>query len=284
MSSTLSPQLFAILSSLVEEHLGLHYGPDDRALFGDKITARAAAAGFDNPLDYYYFLRYDPAAAAELDALADALVVGETYFFRELDALCAAVEHVVAPAIAARGRARIWCAGCATGEEPLSLAMLLERSGLRGRSEIVATDVSARALQRAREADYGPRSLRALPPNPTPSGFDARLGAVVDASIVQHGGRVRVARSLVGAIDYRQLNLLDDSAVAALGTFDLVLCRNVLIYFADTTVTNVVGAIAKVLRQDGRLIVGASESLLRFGTALRCQERGGAFLYAKEKA
>lgn len=282
MATSLSPQLFAILSALVEERLGLHYGVEDLTLFGDKIVARAAEAGFDNPLDYYYFLRYDPAAAAELDALADALVVGETYFFRELDALRATVEHVVAPAVAKRGRARLWSAACATGEEPLSLAMLLEEAKLRDRCEIIATDVSGRSLEKAQAGNYGQRSLRVLPPQATPPSFTDRLGGIVETMLDRQGLRAQASRRLVAGIDYRQLNLLDQAAVAELGVFDAILCRNVLIYFSDETVKRVVGSLSAALHDEGRLVVGASESLLRLGTALGCEERGGAFLYGKD--
>jgi chemotaxis protein methyltransferase CheR len=279
MTDTLSPQLFAIFSALVEERIGIHYGPEDLELFSDKVTTRAREAGFESVLDYYYFLRYDAAAVAELDALADALVVGETYFFRELDALRAGITHAVLPAVARSGRARVWSAACATGEEPVSLALLLAEAGVRDRTEIVATDVSARALAKAREGNYGNRSLRALPPNRTPAGFTDLLGRLSSAAIAREGQRAQVSRSVVADIDYRQLNLLDDAAAASLGTFDLVLCRNVLIYFADPTVRRVVGTLARSLREGGRLVIGASESLLRFGTILRCEERGGAFLY-----
>ncbi len=282
MSKPLSPQLFAILSALVEERLGIHYGAEDLELFSDKIGARALEAGFENALDYYYFLRYDGAAASELDALADALVVGETYFFRELDPLRAGITHALLPAVSKRGRARVWSAACATGEEPVSLSLLLDEAGIRDRTEIVATDVSARAIAKAREGIYSSRSLRALPPNPPPPGFSELLGKLADRAIVREGTRAHVARAIVDKIDYRQLNLIDDRALAALGSFDLVLCRNVLIYFADPTVKRVVSSLSRALDEDARLIIGASESLLRFGTMLRCEERGGAFLYARD--
>jgi chemotaxis protein methyltransferase CheR len=284
MSKPLSPQLFAILSALVEERLGIHYDAADLEAFSDKIGARALEAGFDSALDYYYFLRYDAAAAAELGALADALVVGETYFFRELDALRAGVAQVLGPAVAARGSARVWSAACATGEEAVSLSLLLDEAGIRDRTEIVATDLSAQALTRAREGTYSSRSLRALPPSPVRPGFTDVLRKLSDVSIVRDGARAQVEASVVAGIDYKQLNLLDDGAVAALGTFDLVLCRNVLIYFADATVRRVVGTLSRAMRDDGRLIIGASESLLRFGTMLRGEERGGAFLYARDGA
>jgi chemotaxis protein methyltransferase CheR len=281
MSKLLSPQLFAILSALVEERLGIHYGAADLDLFSDKVGTRALEAGFDSALDYYYFLRYDAAAASELDALADALVVCETYFFRELEALRAGVTQVLLPAVEKRGRARIWSAACATGEEPVTVSILLEEAGIRDRTEVVATDVSARAIAGAREGMYNSRSLRGLLPSSPPPGFTDVLRELSAVTILRNGKRAQVAGSVVAGIDYKQLNLLDDGAVAALGTFDLVLCRNVLIYFGDATVKRVVGTLSRAMRDDGRLIIGTSESLLRYGTMLRCEERGGAFLYAK---
>jgi chemotaxis protein methyltransferase CheR len=277
----LSPQLFAILSALVEERLGLHYGHEDVRVFSDKLLGAMTDAGFDSPLDYYYSLRYDDPSGAETDALADALVVNETYFFRELDALRVAIPHVIAPAIAKRGRARIWSAGCATGEEPITIAILLQDAGLLQRTDIVASDISGRALSRARNGIYGQRSLRAIGAE-----APADVRALADRWIVRNEASdapvARVARPIVDAIDYRRLNLLDPDAVAMLGTFDLILCRNVLIYFKDDTVQRVVSSLCRALVPDGRIVVGASESLLRFGTLLHCEERGGAFFYAKD--
>ena len=282
MTPTLSPQLFAIFSALVEDAFGLHYTAEDAPIFADKLAARASEAGFESLLDYYYFLRYDAAAANELQALADALVVGETYFFRELEPARAAVEQVLVPSVRERGRARLWSAACATGEEPLSLAMLLEEAGIGDRTEIIATDVSQRALTRAREGSYRSRSTRVLPPAaPPPPGWTPALEAIAARALTPVGTGVRAARSVVSSIDYRAVNLLDPSAIAALGKFDLVLCRNVLIYFSDQTVTQVLASLGGALGDHGRLLIGASESLLRFGTALRCEERGGAFLYAR---
>ena len=282
--SSLSPQLFAIFSALVEERLGIHYTADDAPIFADKLASRAREAGFEGLLDYYYFLRYDAAAANELESLADALVVGETYFFRELEPARAAVEQVLVPAVRERGRARVWSAACATGEEPLSLAMLLEEAGIGSRTEIIATDVSQRAIARARDAIYRSRSLRVLPPAPAPAGWTPALGDIAARALTREAGGSRAAPSLVTSIDYRIVNLLDGPAIQALGTFDLVLCRNVLIYFADRTVLQVLASLAGALGEEGRLLIGASESLLRFGTALQCEERGGAFLYGRRDA
>jgi len=269
-ASALSPQVFTILSGLIEERTGIHYGMDDRLLLGEKLEPRARERGFDSLLDYYYFLRYDPGADAELLQLADALVVNETYFFRERAALEVTVDLFVPELVRAGMRPRIWCAACATGEEPLTLAMLLDAAGMLDAVTLVASDISGRALAHAREGMYFRRSLRALPPE------------AAGRWLVPVGNGMRVERRIAQAVDFRRVNLVNDAEVAALGHFDIVFCRNVLIYFSDATVENVVAVLARSLCPNGRLIVGASESLLRFESGLTCEERSGAFFYRKE--
>jgi chemotaxis protein methyltransferase CheR len=269
-SLPLSPQVFAILSGLVEERAGLHYRPDDLDLLRDKVSLRAEQAGFGSLLDYYYFLRYDAAGSAELDTLVEALVVHETYFFREADQLRVLCQSLLQPALAGPGPVRIWCAACATGEEPFTLAMLLDEVGLLQRARIVATDVSARALERARRGQFGARSMRALP-----AGVEGRW-------LRREGGSIKVEPRLAESIEWRQLNLIDGAAVAAMGLFHAVLARNVLIYFSDDTVRRVVAQLADALIPGGLLLVGASESLLRYGTVLSCEEHGGAFFYRRK--
>ncbi|MFP2963513.1 CheR family methyltransferase, partial [Myxococcus sp. 1LA] len=94
-------------------------------------------------------------------------------------------------------------------------------------------------------------------------------------------GRPRVRPELVDAVDWRRVNLVDAAAVAQLGAFDAILCRNVLIYFQDDTARRVVSVLARALVPGGHLLVGTSESLMRFGTALTCEERRGTFFYTK---
>ncbi|MDI1429113.1 CheR family methyltransferase [Polyangium sorediatum] len=269
----MSPQVFAILGALIEEKLGIHYGPLDKDLLGDKIAMRAVEAGFDSLLDYYYYLRYDPAGEAEFDALADVLVVGETYLFREFDQLEALVRDVLLPLAEAGGprRPRIWSAACATGEEPYSIAMCLADRGLLHQVEIVASDLSTRSLAAARAGAYGPRALRSqvkVPP------FAWRF-------LQKNGERIVVSEEIRKAVDFRRINLLDGDSIGKLGFFDVIVCRNVLIYFQDSTARRVIDMLTGALLPSGALLVGVSESLLRLGTALRCEERGGAFVYRK---
>jgi chemotaxis protein methyltransferase CheR len=264
-----SPAIFSILSSLVEERTGLHYGANERELFFERVQGRALEAGFDSLLDYYYFLRYDPAAAVEMRALAEALVVNETFFFREIEPLRVIVARLLAPAVREGRRPRVWSAACSSGEEPLTLAMLLADAGLLGDVEIVASDISDRVLARAKAGRYSPRAVR--------DGFDEHLASSFLTK--QSSGEWLVARALIDAVQWRRVNLTERDAVAALGRFDVILCRNVLIYFSDETTTRVLRSLGDALQPSGALFVGVSESLLRFGTFLTCEERDRVFLY-----
>jgi chemotaxis methyl-accepting protein methylase/HEAT repeat protein len=263
----ISPQVFAILSALIEEHLGLFFSPDYCDLLTEKLVPRAVERGFESMLDYYYFLRYDAEGGAELAALADVLTVNETYFFREAQQLKVLVADFLAPRAESGRRLRVWCAACSTGEEAISLAALLDQRQLLSRVELIASDVSARALKIARRGVYGRRSLRSL--------------EVVPEWLRGEGEQHAADERLRSCIDWRQINLLDDGAVSALGEFDAIMCRNVLIYFRDETIQAVVGRLHDRLRSDGLLLVGASESLMRLGTAFICEERGGSFFYRK---
>ena len=271
MALPLSPQVFAIMSHLIEERTGLHYAPTERDLLAERISSRAVELGLDSLLDYYYYLRYGDEGQSETDVLVDLLVVNETYFFREIDQLRAFVERLLPRVLAQQDRARVWCAASSSGEEPLTLAMLLEERGLLGRVDIVASDISARVLARAKEGVYRERSCRVLTP-------DRRA-----AHFVQHdeADAVRVRRELVRAVRFERVNLFDFGRVGELGVFDAILCRNALIYFRDESVMRLITRFSESLVPRGVLMVGASESLLRFGTLFECEEHGGAFFYRK---
>lgn len=266
----LSAPVFAILSALIEDRLGLFFSADYHDVLVEKLSPRALELGFESLLDYYYFLRYDAGADAELRALADALTVNETYFLREPTQLRVLVEDMLAPLVAKGGRPRVWCAACSTGEEPISLASLLDERGLLGRVELLASDVSERALRVAERGVYGARAVRALESLPHWLSKDGETNVV----------SLRLRES----IDWRRINLLDAAAIAALGAFDAIVCRNVMIYFRDGTTRDVVSRLHDTLLPDGYLLIGASESLLRLGTAFACEERRGAFFYRKAGA
>jgi chemotaxis protein methyltransferase CheR len=264
----MTPQLFAIFAPLVEEACGLHYRDADRALFSAKVAAHAETRGHGALLDYYYRLRYDDPTGAEMATLVEALLVHETYFFREVAPLAELVDSCLAPAVAARGGARVWSAACSTGEEPYTLAMLLAEQGLLERVEIVATDISPRAVSAARLGRHSRRALR-----------DNRVERLVDRYLALDPDGITVAPSIRDAVKFATVNLIDPAEHLALGAFDAVLCRNVLIYFTDPEILRVIARLAAHLRPGGLLAVGIAESLLRFGTTLVCEERKSSFFY-----
>ena len=273
MTPTTAPRVLSLLALLVEEQCGLKLDVSEGSSFGDRVWARAVEAGYESLLDYYYYLRYDAQAAAELKRLIDELVINETYLFRELDALRVAVEHFLAQRVAERGRARIWSAACSTGEEPATVAMLVAQAGLADRVDIVASDISERVLDRARRGDWSRRALREVP-SPALAQRWLEEGAE---------GEPKLRAELLARIDFRRINLTQPEEVASAGPCDVILCRNVLIYFSDDTAAKVVMSLANNLSPTGALFVGVSESLLRLGTGLECEERDRSFFYRKAR-
>ena len=267
----LSSPVFTILSGLIEERIGLFFAAADSEILAEKVSPRAVERGFESLLDYYYYLRYDPDSGEEFERLAEALVVNETYIGRELDQLTALVDTLLPRLLAERAPLRVWSAACSTGEEPFTLAGMLDDRGLLPRVELIASDISQRVLTVAKNGKFSGRSLRALPA--AASGW------------LELDGQVATVRSeLRRSVSFQQLNLSDREAVRRLGKHDVVICRNVLIYFRDATIKSVVETLAEALNPGGYLLIGASESLLRFGAGLRCEEHGGAFFYRKELA
>jgi chemotaxis protein methyltransferase CheR len=266
----MSPQLFAIFASLIEGECGVHYSPHDRDLLEAKLTSHASELGFDSLLDFYYRLRYDDPDGAAKRALIEALVVHETYFFRELPPLRALVSEYLVPLIEHRRTPRVWSAACSTGEEPFTLAMLLDDCGLLGKVELVATDISDTVIAKAKLGQFGKRSLR-----------DGHPVDLAQRYLDKTPRGVTLAPKIRDAVRFARVNLVDAEQVRALGAFDAILCRNVLIYMRDAQIARMLGELEMSLAPRGVIAVGVSESLLRFGTALRCEERGGAFFYRR---
>ena len=272
MSLELTSPVFSILSSLLQEKVGLSYGPSERELLQDKISTRAMELGYESLLDYYYFLRYDPSGDEELSQLVESLVVNETYFFREWPAIEVLVNNFIAPLCDEGKKPQIWCAACSTGEEPLSLAMLLEEKGLLDKVEITASDISENALKKAQSGRYGRRSIRHVP--------DSKLK---EKFLSQDGDNHLLSNKLIDAIRWKRINILNKEDYPKNYSFDVILCRNLLIYFNDETVKAVLGNLEEKLSHDGILLVGISESLLRFGSRFVGEEHNGTFVYKKAK-
>jgi chemotaxis protein methyltransferase CheR len=264
----------ALLQGLVEERLGLRYGDADLPALVERVSARARAAGSPSLTDYYGRLRASEDAdgsGPEWLALADHLVVGETHFFRELPPLEALVDAEIVPRVRRGGQVRVWSAGCASGEEPLTLAMLLADRRCLDRVSLLATDLSPAALARARAGRYLSNALR-LPALPELARrWVSRLP----------DGTLEVSPELRAHVRWQPINLLCAASVRALGVFDVILCRNVIIYLSERATRQVLATLTEALPPGGALAIGVSESLHRFALPLTCEQHAGSFYYRK---
>ena len=264
---------FTLLRDLIHERVGLFYDNGKSDLLTDKLSPLVVERGFNSFLDYYYLLKYDAEAEQEWKRVMDALSVPETFFWREMDQVRALVNVIVPQYFSAHGAKplRIWSAACATGEEPLSIAMALNEEGWFDRApiEIYATDASEAAIGRARRGIYRERSFRSLPPKLREKYFSEAQGGS------------RVAPGLHAKVRWATANLMDESAVAAYATAPVIFCRNVFIYFSDEAIRKTVRLFAERMPEPGYLFVAAAESLLRLTTQVQFQEIGGAFVYVK---
>ena len=262
----------SVLRDLIHERLGLTYEPYQFDQVADRLAPLILDKGATSFMDYYYLLKYSPDAGEWLKVM-DALAVQETYFWREIDQLRAVVRFVVPElAKALRGRPlRIWSVPCATGEEPLTLAMLLTEAGWFERApiEILASDASPGAIARAERGWYGARAFRNLPDE------------LRDKYFVERDGGWSVTPNLRRRVSYDIVNLMDEGQVARHATAPIVFCRNVFIYFSDASIRRALSVFEQFMPPPAYLCVGASESLLRRTTAFDLQEVGGSFMYVK---
>ncbi len=270
----LSGSAFVLLRDLIHERTGLFYENGKSDLLTDKLSPLVIERGFSSFLDYYYLLKYDDEADSEWKRVVNALSVQETFFWREVDQI-RAVADVLVPQHFSVPRAvplRIWSAACATGEEPISIAMALNENGWfdRARIEIHATDASSVAIERARRGLYRERAFRSLP------------AELREKYFTEENGVRRVAPELHSRIKWATANIMNESDVAQFATSPIIFCRNVFIYFSDDAIQKTVRQFAARMPEPGYLFTAASESLLRLTTTLQFQEIGGAFVYVKQ--
>lgn len=271
----ISDVAFALLRDLVHERMGLFFDNGKCDLLADKLSPLVIERGLGTFLDYYYYLKYDPNAPSEWQRVMNALSVQETFFWREVDQITALVQTVVPRHFQEQpGKPlRIWSAACASGEEPLTIAMALAEAGWLDRApiEIVASDASTSAIERATRGLYRERSFRNLPSPLRAKYFE------------KEGDCWRVSSSLQAHIHYEVANLIEHDAVAPLAESNVIFCRNVFIYFSEQAIFKTAQLFYRHMRTPGYLFIGASESLLRLGTMFELGEVGGAFVYIKKK-
>ena len=204
----------------------------------------------------------------------DVLSVQETYFWREMDQVHALVDHIL-PQYAEKYPEKplsIWSAACASGEEPLTIAMALKEGGLLDRYpvDIHASDASLRALEKARSGWYGERAFRNL------------TSDLKNRYFTQESGKDRITAHLHDNVRWHKANLLRHGEIASFAKSPFIFCRNVFIYFSEKSIKKTVDFFHAKMPSPSYLFVGASESLLKLGTPFELEEIGGAFVYVKK--
>jgi chemotaxis protein methyltransferase CheR len=243
---------FGLMRKLLKEHSGLNLGDDKQDMLEGKL--RPLLREFELPsLSHLVLMMMRPEAHHLRSRVAQAVTVQESYFFRDKVPFNYFVDTMLPTLMARREasrRIRIWCAAAATGQEPYSLAMeLAERNGkLAGWTiEIIATDFVEDTLGKARKGLY--------------SQFEVQRGLPVSLLVKYFrkvGNAWELSPKIRGKVEFQNKNLLDDCQ--ALGTFDVIFCRNVLIYFDEATKRLVLGRVSARLASDGYLVLGAAET------------------------
>ncbi|MAG32186.1 MAG: chemotaxis protein CheR [Deltaproteobacteria bacterium] len=256
-TTALSDSEFRLFSELLRDRCGLHFDQDTRYLLEKRLTRLVNQSGGGSFASFFYRLRHGPNADDEFSRVVDALTTNETYFFRERSQISAIIEEIVpenlSRQVAQRSPVTIWSAGCSSGEEPFSIIMLALEAGLvPGRDlRVYASDISRAVLAKARRGIYREASFRETAPR-----LRQRYFAKKD-------GLMRISDEVKRHVDFVHLNLLDPSKLRLLGPLDVVLCRNVMIYFDLETRRRVVASFHESLKPGGHLLLGPSESLAK---------------------
>jgi chemotaxis protein methyltransferase CheR len=265
---SLTPALFGKFQRLIHGETGIWLGDSKSALLCGRLSRRLRALGI-SALDQYYELVMQPNQHEERVLMVDAITTNETRFFRDPRHF----EFLEARAIARwrseaqqglRSRiVRIWSAGCSSGEEPYSLAMLLARhlpSDQGWNTTILATDISTRMLARARIGIYSMTKSADIP--------EALLKDHMLKGVDKQTGQMKVMPEIQSMVDFQRLNL-NHGPYPPDGHFDVIFCRNVLIYFDLQAKQKTVERLTRCLARNGLLFVGQAENLSTVNSQLR---------------
>ena len=251
----MSEEEFRLLRELVHQHCGIFFRDENRYLLERRLAPRLEALALRDYEAYHRYLRFDPGRTAELQLAIDLLTTNETYFYREppqLDALAREILPRLARARAADRSLRILSAGCSTGEEAYTLAILVKDSRLfeGWQVEIVACDISTRCIDHARAGAYGEHAFRNPESEPMRRWFHLR------------GGKWAIDEAIRRMVRFGRDNLLDPHALSTVSRLDVLVCRNVMIYFDVAARRQVLRTFHQKLREGGWLLLGHSESLI----------------------
>jgi chemotaxis protein methyltransferase CheR len=273
----LPDDVFRLLRDFVHGYCGIYFDDGSKFLLERRLARRLEQRQLKSFEEYYHFLRYDRKREEELVILIDNLTTNETYFFRE-SAQLRAFSHEILPELREslpdrRKSLRIWSAGCSTGEEPYTIAILLLESGDWWRDwqiEILGSDINQRVLHTARKGVYKKSAHRATSP------------AMLAKYFVQdEKGDYRIIDRVKELVSFSSVNLLDPHKTSLISNMDVIFCRNVIIYFDREAKKKVIESFYQKLREGGYLLLGHSESLINISNAFLLRTLKNDMVYQK---
>lgn len=276
-SSGASAAEYDALCDFLRQRTGLSFGDNKRYYVERRVVERMLALGAGSFREYLDLLRFQ-ASGEELQLLVNLMTVNETYFFREKYQFDCLVHSALDEVVRDRrpgDRIRIWSAGCATGEEPYSIAIMLLEFWKRADDfeiELHASDIDSGALARARDGIYEERALQFLPPHLVGKYFEP-VGP----------GRWRIIEDLRQSIDFAHANLKDPDQVRRFNGMDVIFCRNLLIYFDDLGRREVAASFYDALVPGGFVFLGHSESMSRMSSLYVPRRFPEAIVYQKPR-
>lgn len=256
----MTPSDYEYLRKLLKDQSGLDLSADKHYLIESRLVPLSRKAGLAGIPELVQKMK--GGSASLIAQVVEAMTTNETFFFRDkipFDHFRQSIMPEILKARAARKSIRIWCAAGSTGQEPYSLAMCLkEMAGqLAGwRVEIIATDLSQEVLEKSKAGLY--------------SQFEVQRGLPIQMLVKyfkQDGEFWQINQDIRAMVQHRQLNLLHD--FAGLGTFDVIFCRNVLIYFDQDTKINIFNRLCRIMEPDGFLVLGAAETVVGLTDAFK---------------
>ncbi len=259
----LPEDVFRLLRDYVRDYCGIYFDDNSKYLLERRLSRRVRLHQFKSFKEYYHFLTYDRRKEEEMVEVIDTLTTNETYFFRE-DAQLKAFSDEIVPEFARAKKGdrslRIWSAGCSTGEEPYTIAMLLMEKGYVSDwdVEIIGSDINQKVLTSARRGIYKKGSFRAT---------DERLLKKYFKEDAQSS--FKISDEVKRYVSFSYLNLFDPYKLSFLKDFDIILCRNVIIYFDAGSKKKLINTFYNKLQPGGYLLLGHAESLLNISTAFR---------------
>jgi chemotaxis protein methyltransferase CheR len=269
--AVLSDATFQQLAELIYQRTGIFIPHTKKYLIENRLAKLIDDFNLKGYDEFLYFIKYSP-NGKESERLFDSITTNETYFFREPMQFDVFIDHAV-PRVLQNRRGlrdiRVWSAACSSGEEPYTLAMLMREKRFDVRAEIMASDISHSVLRSAARGLYSSYSIRNVPDQYMKKYF------------TQEGQDYHLNRHIIGAVKFRNLNLVGDLRSPDMRDFDIVFCRNVLIYFDQKAKQKAVSFLYDSLRPGGLLFIGSSESLHNVTRAFRPMTIDKVVVYEK---